>query len=306
MNDYFLNMAENFYKLILENIYEGIYFVDSNMRITFWNKGAERITGFSFNEIVGKTCADNILRHIDNSGKELCIYGCPLSKTLKDGQVREADVFLHHKEGHRLPVMVRVSPIFDENGLIIGAAELFAEKNVYAHTEVLSELESLKKEVYTDHLTQIGNRKYGEMSLDKLHMQFLAYSINYGIILMDIDNFKSVNDVYGHDIGDKVLQMVAKTAGSSLRSIDVLYRMGGEEFVIIIPNCDEKTLFCIAERTRILIANSFLTLDESQLKVTVSIGIQLSAPGIDINTMLKKADEKLYISKRSGKNKVTA
>lgn len=296
-------MADNIYKTILDNIFEGIYFVDKDRNITFWNKGAEEITGFSYGEVKGNCCADNILRHVDNFGIELCIQGCPLSETLKDGKIREANVYLHHKDGHRVPVTIRISPIYDDENNIIGAAELF--KDISSQKQMISELEELKKEVYLDHLTGIGNRKYGEMNLRKVHRQYEEYAINYGLIFIDIDNFKKLNDTYGHKAGDKVLQMVAKTLLNALRPLDMVYRMGGEEFIVIIPNCDTDSLKGVAERIRMLVENSFLTFEDNVLKVTISLGASISRAGCSYNKLIKEADEKMYISKKNGKNRVT-
>lgn len=89
----------DFYYSILENLQEGIYFVDSERKITFWNKGAEVITGFKAEEIIGKYCYDNILNHIDESGNKLCLQGCPLHETLKDGKIEQRKFFCTIKMG---------------------------------------------------------------------------------------------------------------------------------------------------------------------------------------------------------------
>jgi len=117
--------GDNFYRKILDNLYDGVYFVDPERRITYWNKGAERISGFSAVQVKGKCCAENILVHVDDLGNELCKGDCPLAQTLKDGQTREADVYLHHADGHRIPVKIRVAPII-ENGKVAGATEVSA------------------------------------------------------------------------------------------------------------------------------------------------------------------------------------
>src|SRR5512138_459514 len=99
----------DYFKVLLDNLYDGVYFVDRDRRITFWNKGAERLTGFSKQEADGRSCHDNFLTHIDENGRHLCLSGCPLAETIQDGRQRECDLFLHHKDGHRLPVSIRVS-----------------------------------------------------------------------------------------------------------------------------------------------------------------------------------------------------
>ena len=99
---------------ILDNIYGGVYYVDKNRKIKYWNKEAEEITGFSKEEVIEKHCYDNILKHIDDSGKNLCENGCPLHGAINDGKKREANVYLHHKEGQRVPVTIRIVPLKNE------------------------------------------------------------------------------------------------------------------------------------------------------------------------------------------------
>ncbi|MDD2542618.1 MAG: PAS domain-containing protein, partial [Desulfuromonadaceae bacterium] len=99
-------MQQEFYKELLDSLADGVYFVDRDRRITYWNKTAERLSGFSAQEVIGTDCAENILRHIDELGNELCLKGCPLTATLEDGKMRDADMFMHHKYGHRVPVAI--------------------------------------------------------------------------------------------------------------------------------------------------------------------------------------------------------
>ena len=93
---------------LLDCLYDGVYFADLDRRITYWNKGAERLTGYTAQETVGRCCFDKFLMHMDDRGS--CLAGCPLRQTLSDGQQREAELYLLHKNRHRVPVSVRVSP----------------------------------------------------------------------------------------------------------------------------------------------------------------------------------------------------
>jgi len=112
---------------LLDEVNEGIYFTDRQRRITYWNKAAERISGYSRAEVLGQNCSANILIHVDARGRQLCLGGCPLAHALRDGKPRQGDVFLHHRDGHRVPVRVRVFPLLDAAGHVAGAAELFSD-----------------------------------------------------------------------------------------------------------------------------------------------------------------------------------
>jgi PAS domain S-box-containing protein len=117
-------MAANrdFYGRLLDGISDGVYFMDRDRIIRYWNRGAERITGFNKEEVIGTACRDNVLMHVDDAGTSLCLAElCPALGTIMDGQEREAEVYLHHKEGYRLPVIARISPIRDDSGNITGA-----------------------------------------------------------------------------------------------------------------------------------------------------------------------------------------
>ncbi len=291
------------HETLLDSLFDGIYYVDRDRRITFWNKAAERITGYTREEVIGSCCADNLLRHVDESGRELCMSGCPLSATMADGDVHEAHVYLHHKQGHRVPVSVRVSPVRDESGAIVGSVEIFTDNSSFH--QILREMEQLKHDAYMDELTGVGNRRYGEMTLNTRIHELNASGRPFGLIFFDIDHFKRCNDTYGHAVGDEVLVMVAKTVMNILRRMDSIARWGGEEFIVILPSIDLKTLQTVSERIRVFIETSFLVTRGIRLNVTASLGATLARPGDTVESVVRRADGLMYASKTSGRNRVT-
>lgn len=137
---------------------KGLYVVDRDRKITFWNEAAEHLSGFSAGEVIGKSFSDNILTHIDAEGNNLCIGMCPLAHTMEDGKRREAKVYLHHKDGHRVPVSVRVSPFRNDLGAIIGGVELFLQVGDRNFPD--SRIVELEKMAMLGKLTRIPNRTY--------------------------------------------------------------------------------------------------------------------------------------------------
>lgn len=296
-------MDHKFYENLLDSLADGVYFTDLNRIVTYWNKAAERMTGYTAKEVLGKSCADNLLRHVDDKGTELCVVGCPLAATMQDGENREMDVYLHHKLGHRVPVLVRSSPMRDEDGNIIGAVEIFTDNS--NNLDVLRELEKLREEVLTDQLTGVGNRRYADITLEGFDRTMRENGVPFGIVMADIDFFKNVNDAWGHHVGDMILKMVAKTMTSILRPLDALCRWGGEEFILLVPNVSAKALVRIAQRLRQLVENSWLDHEGERIRVTISLGGAVSGPGEKSHEVVRKADEQLYRSKEAGRNCVS-
>jgi len=223
---------KDFYKEIIDNLYDGIYFVDRDRVITYWNKGAERITGYPANRTVGRACRENILNHVTANGVQLCQNHCPLAAVMEDGKEREVEVFLHHADGHRLPVIVRASAVRDEEGNIIGAVESFS--NNASIMDARRKLLELRHVATTDALTGIGNRMHLDGRLNAAIAEYQNNPSAAALLFMDVDNFKQVNDTYGHNTGDKALRMVANTIRYALRVTDTIGRWGGDEFVAIL------------------------------------------------------------------------
>ena len=293
---------DGFYRNLINNLGEGVYFVDRERRITFWNKAAEKITGFHEKEVVGRRCMDQVLTHVDDGGRCLCIESCPLSETIADGKERESEVYLHHKQGHRVPIRIRTTPIADETGKIVGAVEVFTNNSrSLGLEERLAELEQL---ALLDPLTHLPNRRYVETHLQARFAELRRNDWPFGVLYIDIDRFKSVNDQHGHETGDRVLQLVARTLAANSRTFDIVGRWGGEEFITVVANsADVLRLSQVGERLRIMVAQSALR-EYPRLRVTVSAGAALASPEDTIETLLRRADEKLYQAKTSGRNKV--
>lgn len=298
------DISPSFYETLLDNLYDGVYFVNLEREITFWNKAAEKITGFSKAEVLGKRCADNLLCHVDQRGNSLCQGACPLSYTLADGQPRSASVFLHHKNGHRLPVAIGVAPITDRGHNIIGAVEIFRDDSVtVAALEHLKELEDL---AYLDGLTRIANRTYLETFIVGKFNELRRLGWSFGVICIDVDRFKQVNDTFGHQTGDLVLKMVAQTLVKSCRSFDLVGRWGGEEFVCVLSKLkDGDQIATIADRLRTLVESAWISLADCSLHVTVSLGTTLARIQDTPETLIQRADDLMYRSKAAGRNRVT-
>jgi len=294
---------DNFYHKILDNLYDGVYFVDRERRITYWNRGAERITGYTAGEVTGSRCSDNILMHVDSSGTLMCRDLCPLVASMLDGSERTADVYLKHKDGHRVSVNVRITPLRSEQGEIIGGVEVFTDNA--PRLSAIARMEAFEKLAYLDPLTGTANRRFAESTLHARYEEFKRYGWPFGLIFIDIDQFKCINDECGHAAGDEILKMVAKTLMNSARSFDVVARWGGDEFIAVIANVDREQLIATANRFRILVEQSSRAASPVR-QVTISVGATLARSSDTEESVLERADRLMYESKSAGKNRVTA
>ncbi|MBZ0156918.1 MAG: sensor domain-containing diguanylate cyclase [Alphaproteobacteria bacterium] len=289
------------YKDLLDNLYEGVYFVDTGRKITYWNKGAERISGYSASEVVGSRCADNILVHIDERGKELCKHGCPLVSAMLNGKSHCEDrVYLHHKSGHRVPVAVSVSTIRDPGGTAVGAIEVFRDTDSRTLDPQL--IEDLKRAALLDTLTGLPNRRYIEMKLSASFEELRRHGIPFGVLFADIDHFKRINDTYGHSAGDNVLKMVGSTLHGNMRAYDMVGRWGGEEFIAVVSHVDRDQLLVVADKLRSLVEHSFLSHGDIVIRVTATMGATLARPDDTQESLLERADRLLYRGKSCGRN----
>lgn len=298
------SLSPSDYAEILNGVGDGVYVTDHERTIIYWNKGCEEITGYDAGRAVGTHCYSNLLVHVDETGRELCHGGCPMAATLDDGVPRQAEVFLRHRQGHRLPVRVQTRPLRYPSGEIWGAVETFGP--ISGEMAALEQIRELESRVYVDTLTGIANRSFMQEHLATRSAEAERYGWGLGLIMMDIDHFKTVNDTYGHEAGDLVLQTVARTLREATRSFDAVGRWGGEEFLAVVMNIDVQTLQRIAERYRVLVRESRPAVAGRVLHVTISAGVAVAARGDLPAQVLARADNALYESKRLGRDRVTA
>jgi len=296
-------MSDELYKRILDSIYDGVYLVDPDRRIIYWNSGAERITGYRADEAMGRRCQDNFLVHLDEQGNSLCHDGCPLSWTMANEQPLETEVYLQHRDGYRVPISVRASPIRDGTGRVVGAVEVFSDNSrIAAMTDLNKELQQLS---LLDHSTEVGNRRFLEQQLMARLNEQDRYGWRVGVLFVDVDNLKEINDRNDHIVGDRVIRMVARTLVNGIRSFDTVGRWGGDEFVVLIVNVDERQLHAVGEKLRRLIESSGFTEGADTVHVTISVGGVLAAAGENPEAVIRRADRLMLASKTAGRNRVT-
>lgn len=166
--------------------------------------------------------------------------------------------------------------------------------------------QTLEQAALTDGLTGMQNRRYFDDALREYLQEFRRIDRPVGLMILDLDHFKQVNDTHGHDVGDEVLRAVATCLRGMTRYHDVVARLGGEEFAVVTPNMDVELLARFAERIRKAIANLSIMSGNVRLKVTTSVGLAVWDHKESAEDFYRRADRQLYEAKKQGRNRVCA
>ncbi|MGD0018026.1 MAG: sensor domain-containing diguanylate cyclase [Candidatus Limnocylindrales bacterium] len=295
-------IPDELHKSIVDNLADGVYYVEPDRTIRYWNHGAENLAGYEASEIVGRRCYDNILAHVDAQGNSLCHATCPLAASMLDGEPRDVTLWLRHREGYRKPVRVRTAPVRDEAGAIVGGVETFSDAS--AVVRAAEDADRARHEALTDDLTGLPNRRMFDAALRGRLENLARYGWRFGLLVVDIDNFKAVNDQFGHAFGDAVLAGVAKTIQGAVRAGDMVSRWGGEEFAVLVEASDAAGLAETAERVRALVAQSEVRHETLVLSVNVSAGGSLASRDDTAESLFERADGALYSAKREGRDRI--
>ncbi|MEJ2425581.1 MAG: GGDEF domain-containing protein, partial [Candidatus Thiodiazotropha sp.] len=193
---------------------------------------------------------------------------------------------------------VRATPIFDDSGeQIVQIIE--SHRDITQTVEMERELQHIAE---TDRLTQVYNRlKFDEELMNMIAWASLTHN-RFGLIMLDLDHFKDINDTYGHDMGDQVLKNTVELLHGRVRKSDILARWGGEEFMIITPLISREELVILVESLR----NAIEQYPHKGIgKVTASFGASVVTPSDNIESLIKRVDSALYESKQNGRNRCT-
>jgi len=205
------------------------------------------------------------------------------------------------EEGRTLPLVFSL-PVGHKK---IEKHEIELIRNLVQQTEILIENTELKSQSLTDELTKLYNRRYLKISLSHELQKSVQEKKSMSLLMIDIDHFKKLNDIHGHDFGDLALKTVASSLKGMCRITDIPFRYGGEEFILLLPNTDSKNASLVAEKVRNSIEIIPIISDGAQLNITVSIGVATCPEmGSDGESLIKCADIALYAAKKAGRNNV--
>jgi diguanylate cyclase len=228
------------------------------------------------------------------------------AKSLADAQTRLAGL----TEGDQVRVIVSLL-VAENERMRRDTSELKAklEESKKQIEQLRQNLSHAEETVLQDPLTGIGNRRRFDVSMQRAIVESGESRKPLSLVMCDIDHFKRVNDLFGHQVGDEIIKMFARVIESNIRDGDTVIRYGGEEFAIILPTADQDAARAIAERIRQQFESKKVTIRETNQKVgqlTASFGVAQFRPGDGVEILVQRADAKLYEAKSAGRNRVAA
>ncbi|NOX16388.1 MAG: EAL domain-containing protein [Epsilonproteobacteria bacterium] len=277
---------------IIENTIEGVVVTDSENQIIAVNKAFCDITRFSEKDVIGKN--PSILKSDRHDGE----FYKSMWKSIVEKDSWSGEIYNRHNNNGVYPEWLSINVIRDDNGNIINYIGTFSD---------LSDLKEAQNSLvflsHHDALTGLANRDLLQFRLEHSIAVAKRNKQRVAVLFLDLDNFKRVNDSYGHDIGDEVLMESTKRFSKILRSVDTLARFGGDEFVIVLENIkNERNVIAIANKLLKCFKEPF-EIEKTQQFLTVSIGISIYPDSAkDFRSLLKAADAAMYKSKDLGKN----
>ena len=283
-------------QVTLNSIGDAVACTDSFGNITYLNVVAERLSGWSRQEALGRPMA-TVLRILDAKSHETIPNPMEMAIQRNRTEHLPLNCVLVRRDGKEIPIEDSVSPIHDREGQVNGAVIVF-------HDATASRALELERAHSAEHdfLSGLPNRKLLKertdfaIALARRHMKKLA------VLFLDLDGFKHVNDSLGHSIGDKLLQSVAARLANCVRGTDTVSRMGGDEFVVLLSEVEQAEDAAITAARMLEAVAEAHTIEEHDIHVTTSIGVSVYPDdGLDAETLIKCADTAMYQAKENGR-----
>jgi diguanylate cyclase (GGDEF)-like protein/PAS domain S-box-containing protein len=301
--------------LALEAAASGIVITDRAGIITWANPAFCRMSGYAQHELLGQHT--RILR----SGKHGCDFYSALWHTVLEGRTWTGELVNRRKDGTEYLEEQTIAPVHDATRnithFIAIKQDITARREAEhalerAHVELaqkLAEIEhlnaKLNEQALRDPLTGLYNRRFFHASMERELARVRRESVPLSLVLVDLDHFKQINDTYGHAAGDAVLKHVANLLVTHSRSSDLACRMGGEEFVVVLPGASLQAARMRADAWRELLGRQIIPTGDKAVRVTLSAGVASLRDGSEsTDVLLARADEALYRAKRGGRDSV--
>ncbi|WP_438970670.1 EAL domain-containing protein [Methylophaga sp.] len=277
---------------VFNNASEGIMITDKQNRVVSINNAVTEITGYTEEELLGEPP-----KHMASGHQSKIFYQEMWSTINKSGRWR-GEIWNRKKNGDIYAERLTISAIKDEQGEVVNYLSLFADITEIKNTESM-----LQRMAHYDALTHLPNRTLLSERLELALIQAQRNQTLFAVCFIDLDDFKPINDLYGHDVGDKLLIEVANRLNQVVRGGDTVARMGGDEFVLLITDIhDTDELVPVLNRINEKVVEN-ITIDTHTLSVSASVGVAIyPLDNVDADTLLRHADLSMYEAKQAGRN----
>ena len=290
-----LQSANERVSAIVANTSDAIISIDCQQNIQLFNPGAERLFGYKSEEVIGQPLSI-ILPPESRSMHSQKVQAFSQEKVVTRAKDSRAEIYGMRKDGSIFPAEASICKMNV-------AGEQYFTAFVRDATERKLEQERILTMAMTDALTGLSNRRYFEIKFNDAIAYASRYHVGVALLLIDLDNFKAVNDRYGHQLGDQLLQQVAECLRANLRETDIASRMGGDEFSVIVNGSKDRDALAAVARKLIEGIGRITEVDGHSVQVGATIGISLFPEhGDDAMSLIANADKSLYLAKAAGKN----
>ena len=290
------------FRSVMEELQVGIYFTDRERRIVFWNAGAERLTGYLSQEVIGRCCRDDILLHCDDRQVVVCGECCPVADAIADGKACEASLFVRHKSGHRIPVRIHTLPIRNAADEVIGAAECFQRQRIAPQPDRReSSLSTPQAQLrgFPDHDAMVA-----EVRLRLSHLS-AGHESAFGALAVEVDRFDELRVQRGHEACEAVLHVLVNTFQNAIRPSDCLGGWTRGQLLVVTSCANASALARAGERLRALASCSNVVWWGDPVPMTVSVGGTMAIAGDSVESMLQRVERALEVSASQSGNCVT-
>jgi two-component system, cell cycle response regulator len=291
------------YQAVLDSLQTGVYIVDRNRRIRFWNEGAEQITGYLRQDVVGRFLRDHLLTPADKDKDLESDPEDPLNLAFRDGKPSSMDVSILHKEGYRVPIVLRTMPIRNSHGAVVGAAESF-ERNRSA-SEWTRRQSTFADLACLDAATGVAAKSYMETQLRDHVSAFPENQAPFAILLVQIDHLEEFRASRGPGVVSTILRVIAQSIMNCVRPTDLVGCWGENQFMAILMACRESEVGLVGERVRKMICQAEIEWWGDTFTVTSPVGGAGCRPGDELETLVARAAASVEKSIVKGGNCVT-
>ena len=286
------------YRTVLQRLSAGVYFVDRDRRIVFWNRGAEEITGHLSQQVLGHQMTENFLEHFGFENRKLEGDDLPLNAALRHGKELDLRASIRHKDGHPVRVHVRAVALRDEFGKLLGAAEFFEPAEPLFWQDERRNMLAIHGCV--DRSTGALTREYIETQLNEHSETFRRHRVPFSILLIQVDRLDALKARHGSGGVTAVMRVAALTLLDALRSPDLLGRWSELQYLVVASECAETDAPRLADRLRKTVSGADADWWGDRLKFTISIGIATVKDHEEMPALIQRAESALQRASSSG------